>query len=171
MLINLHDARKASLAGAAALTLAAFAPLSGASAGSYNLHFDDHEDLLEQIIELDAEGIANLRADLTEARADIADAIRDIEDAKEDVKEVPFGGMVAKVAFRAASATVSKATETALDEVRDELVKAERELGARRTDLGEAEYMETSDAITMIRKELKSLEDALEDLTDALKEA
>lgn len=171
MLTNLYNARKASFAGAAALALAAFAPFTGASAGSYHLHFDDHEDMLEQIIELDAEGIADLRDDLTEARADIADAIRDIEEAKEDVKEVPLGGMVAKIAFRAASATVSKATETALDEIRDELVKAERELDTRRSDLGEAEYVETRDAITMIRKELKNLENALEDLTDALKEA
>lgn len=161
--------RSLSLAGAATLALAA-APIGAASAHSFHLNFDDHEDLLEQMIELDADGIEDLREDLVDAREDIADAILDIEDAKSDVKDVPFGGMVARIAFRAASATVSRATETALDDVRAEITKAESELDNRRADLGEAEYAETQGAFTMVRDELVQIEAALDDLMDALKE-
>lgn len=88
------------IAGAAALALAAFAPLSGASAHDVHLHFNDHEDLLEQLIELDADGIEDLRDDFADAREDIADAIIDVEEAKEEVKEVPLGDMIATIASK-----------------------------------------------------------------------
>ncbi len=159
--------RSLSIAGAAALALAA-APLSGASAHSFHLNIDDHEDLLEQLIELDADGIEDLRADLVEARADIAEAVEEIAEAKEEVKDVPFGGLIANIAFRVASVTVSKATESALGEVRSEMTKAERELENRRAELGEAEYAETQGAFAMVREELEHIEDALDDLKAAL---
>lgn len=157
-------------ASAAALTFAAFTPLSGASAHDIHLHLDDHEELLEQLIELDAEGIEDLRDDFAEAREDIADAIVDIQEAKEDVKEAPIGGMVANIAFRTASATVTKAAKSAFKKVHKELNQAETELDERRADVGEAEYVETSGAIAMIREELKGVEEALSELTSALKE-
>jgi len=160
--------RSLSLAGATTLALAV-APLGAANAHSFNLNIDDHEDLLEQLIELDAEGIEDLREELVDARAEIADAVVEIEEAKEEVKGIPFAGMVANIAFRVASVTVSKATESALDEVRTEMTKAERELDNRRTDLGEAEYAETQGAFAMVREELVHIEDALDDLMDALK--
>ncbi|MHA7872750.1 MAG: hypothetical protein ACX939_10400, partial [Hyphococcus sp.] len=144
---------------------------AGASAASFSLNIDDHEDLLEQLIELDADDIAEMRDDFAEARADIAEAIRDIEDAKDDVKGVPFGGMIARIAFRAASATVSETTETALDEVRSEMAKAERELDNRRADLGEAEYEETRGAFAMLHEELAALQAAIDALADALRQA
>ena len=159
--------RSLTIAGAATLALAA-APLSSASAHSFHLDIDDHEDLLEQLIELDAEGIEDLRADLVEARADIAEAVGEIEEAKEEVKDVPFGGLIANIAFRVASVTVSKATESALDEVRAEMTKAEAELDNRRAELGEAEYAETQGAFEMVREELEYIEDALDDLKAAL---
>ena len=155
-------------ASAAVLALAAFTP---AAAGSYDIHIGDYEELLEQLIEMDADDIAEMRADFAEARADIDEAIRDIEEAKEEVKEVPLGGMVAKTAFSAASATVSKATDTALGEVSKELDKAETELGKQRGSLGEAEYQETSGAIMMLREELDALQGRLDKLTETLKEA
>lgn len=161
---------KSTLAGTAALAFASFAPMT-ASAHSFSLSIDDHEDLLEQLIELDADEIEDLREDLVDARADIAEAIGDIEEAKEEVRDAPFGGIVAKIAFRAASATVSEAVTEALSEARVELGKAEDELEVRRTDLGEAEYTETKGAITMIHEELGNIEDALVDLLSALKEA
>jgi len=163
--------RKSVIAGAAALSLGVLAPLGGASAHSFHLSFDDHEDLLEQLIELDADGIEDLRDELVEARAEIGEAIYEIEEAKEDVKGVPFGGMIARIAFRAASATVSGASETALDEVRSEMAKAERELDNRRSELGEAEYAETQSAFVMLYEEMAELEAALNELSLALKEA
>lgn len=163
--------RNTIMAGAAVLALGVAAPLGGASAHSFHLNFDDHEDLLEQLIELDADGIEDLRDELIEARAEIGEAIYDIQEAKEEVKGVPFGGMIARIAFRAASATVSEASETALDEVRSEMVKAERELDNRRAELGEAEYAETQGAFVMLREEMAELEAALEELSQALKEA
>ena len=159
--------RSLTLAGAAALAMAA-APVSGASAHSFHLNIEDHEDLLEQLIELDAEGIEDLREELIEAQADIAEAVVEIEEAKEEVKDVPFGGLIANIAFRVASVTVSKATESALDEVRREMAKAEDELDNRRAELGEAEYAETQGAFAMVREELENIEDALDDLKAAL---
>ena len=157
-------ARNMLCAGAAALALAA----SPASAHSYSFSFDDHEDLLEQLIALDADGIADLRSDLQEAQADVADAIEDIAEAREEVKEVPFGGLIARIAFSAAKASVSEATDIAIDEIREELNLAEEELGARRNDLGEAEFNETSGAIAMIQEELDGLEAVLDELVEAL---
>ena len=67
-----------------------------------------------------------------------------------------------------ASITVSKATESALDEVRTEMNKAEKELDNRRAELGEAEYAETQGAFAMVREELEHIEDALDELKEAL---
>ena len=91
--------RNTIMAGAAALSLGLLAPMGGASAHSFHLSFDDHEDLLEQLIELDADGIDDLRDELVEARAEIGEAIYEIQEAKEEVKGVPFGGMIARIAF------------------------------------------------------------------------
>jgi len=157
-------ARNFLFAGAAALTLG----VSSASAHSYSFDFDDHEDLLEKLIALDADDIADLRSDLRDAQSDVAEAIGDIAEAKEEVKEVPFGGLIAKIAFSAAKASVSEATDIAIDEMREELTLAEVELGERRSDLGEAEYNETSGAIAMIQEELDGLEEVLEELVNAL---
>ena len=149
-----------------ALTAAALFP-SNASAHSYN--FGDSEELLEDLIEMDADDIRDLREDLIDARADVADAIEDIEEAKEEVKEVPMGAFIANIAFRTASATVSASTNIAFNKVRKELKKAEAELTDRREELGEAEFTETKGAIKMIREEITELEYALDDLQRALK--
>ena len=44
------------------------------------VEFDDDEDLLTQLIELDADDIDELREEFAEAREDIADAVLDIEE-------------------------------------------------------------------------------------------
>jgi len=139
-----------------------------ASAKSYNLNFDDHEDILEQLIALDADGIDGLQEEFSDARDDIADALDDIAEAKEEIREIPFGGFIAKIAFNVASATVSSATNAAFDEVLGELDLAEEELDNRRQELGEAEYKETGGAIDMVRREISALEKELDKLANAL---
>lgn len=149
-----------------ALTIAALLPNN---ASAHSLSFGDTEELLEDLIAMDADEIEEMRQDLIDARADIADAIKDIEEAKEDVKEVPMGAAIANIAFRTASATVSASTDMAFNKVRKELKKAEAELKDRRKELGEAEFKETQGAIQMIREELIEIEYALDDLQAALK--
>ncbi len=173
-IMSLNDPRAAFrnfiLAAAAlfALTVAAFLP-SSAEAGHFTL--GDTEELLDELIEMDADDIDELQSDLVEARADIAEAIGDIAEAKEDVKEAPGGAAIAKIAFKAAQVAVETATGKAINKARKALDEAETLLDERRSDLGEAEYRETSDAIDMIRRELIEIEYALDDLSEALRDA
>ncbi len=172
--LNLNNPRAAFrnflLAAAAliALTAASLIP-TPADAGRY--HFGDADELLDDLIEMDARDIDELQADLVEARADIKEAIGDIEEAKEDVKDAPGGEAIAKVAFNIARAAVDRATGKAINKARETLNEAETILGDRRDELGEAEFHETLGAIEMIRSELIEIEYALDDLTAALREA
>ncbi len=151
-----------------ALTVAALVP-TPADAGRY--HFGDAEEILDELIEMDARDIEDLRADLVDARADINDAIGDIEEAKEEVKDAPGGEAIANVAFNIARAAVDRATGKAIDKARETLIEVEALLDERREDIGEAEFRETLGAINMIRSELVEIEQALDALTDALREA
>ncbi len=172
--INLNDPNAGfrncalALAALAALTVAAFLP-TDASAGRY--HIDDPDDLVEELINMDANDIADLRDDLIDARADIREAIEEVADAKEDVKEAPGGEAISRVAFRVASAAVSRATGAALAEARDTLDDAELILAERRSDIGDAEFAETQGAIDMIRTELGEIESVLDELLAALRES
>lgn len=161
--------RNCALAVAAliALTIAALIPTR---ADAHNFRIDKPEDLLEELIELDADEIAELREDLIEAQDDINDAIFDIEDAKKDIRDVPAGGAIARVAFKAASAAVDGAAGRAIGKAQKTLEEAESLLSERRDEVGEAEYKETKDAIIMIRRELAQIEDSLDDLLAAMRE-
>ena len=172
--LNLNSPRAAFrnfLLAAAALLALTFAALVPSQANAHKFHLGDADELLEDLIEMDARDIKELQADLADARADIKDAISDIEEAKRDLKDAPGGEAIAKVAFKVASAAVDKATGKAINEARQTLDEAEALLEDRRDDIGEAEFQETLGAIGMIRSELIEIEYALDDLTSALRDA
>ncbi len=168
-----HSVEKLFMIGAAIFAFAVAAP-AAANARSANisidgLDFGDDEDLLEQLIELDADDIEDLRDEMADAREDIADAILEIEDAREEVKEAPGGAVMMKIALGAASTVVTKATNKVFDEVKASLNEAADELETVRDEIGDAEYRETKMAIFVIREELAKLEAALAELTDAMR--
>jgi len=155
------DLRALALAGAAALCFAA-------PASAHDFDWDDEEEFLEDLIEMDADDIAELRAELVEARAEIADGIRDLEEAREEAKSQPMAGVFVEAAFAAAGAGLSAGVD-GLDEAFKAIDRAEAALKARRADLGEAEYRETKDALAMLRTELASIQAGLEDLAAEMK--
>lgn len=152
------------IAGAAAMGLAFATP---AAAHAHVLSFGA-EDLLEKLIEMDADDIQEMRDEFAEARDDIKDAIGDVEEAREEASQAPGGGAIIKTAFTAARAATSGAVKTALSDVRDAVDAAEREL-AEMTDISNDERTETLEAIDVLREELVSLEVALEELVDAMR--
>jgi DNA repair exonuclease SbcCD ATPase subunit len=152
------------IAGAAAMGLALATP---AAAHTHVLNFGDDEDLLEKLIEMDAEDIQDMREEFADAREDIKDAIGDVEEAREEARQAPGGGAIVKIAFTAARAATSGAVKTALSEVRDAVDDAEHDLAAM-NDISDEERVETQQAIDVLREELASLEVALEELLDAL---
>ncbi|MEM8772541.1 MAG: hypothetical protein AAGD92_12910 [Pseudomonadota bacterium] len=161
--------RNALLAGAGAFILALVAFLPG-SASAHNFHIGDHEELLQDLIDMDAEDIDDLQNDLMEARGDIAEAIGDIEDAKDDLHDAPGGQLIARMAFGAARIAVSKVSGMAFREAREELDKTADALNDRRAEIGELEYAETTGALLMIRAELDAIKAQLDELADALDE-
>ena len=127
------------------------------------------EDLLDDLIALDADDIADMRADFAEAQEDIIDAIGDIEEAREDVRGVPGGRFVLKIAFAAARESVTEATDEAFSEVRANLVVAEKDLEAAKDEVGQGEYSETTEAIAVIRDGMDDIQASLAELTAAMK--
>ncbi|MCB2113021.1 MAG: hypothetical protein KDD85_05670 [Parvularculaceae bacterium] len=154
---------KLAIAGVAAAGLALAAP---AHAKDRNIDFDKYH-LLEQLIELDAEDIDDLRAELADAREEIADAIAEIEGAREEIKDTPGARAVLKIAFAAARSVSSAAINEALSEARTEIEKAERELSF--ADVSDAERAETQGVIDMLRVEIDILESSLDELIEALR--
>ena len=151
-----------------ALTVAALAP---SQANAHRLNIGDAEEVLDELIEMDAKDIEDLEADLVEARSEIKNAIHEIEDAKDDVKDTPVGAAIAKIAFKVASTAVDRATGKAINEARKTLDEVEAQLHDQRDEIGETEFQETLGAVRMIRDELTEIELALDDLTDALHKA
>ena len=90
-----------ALAGAAACGLAFSTPAAAHDRGGRDvvINIGNNGDLLKQLIDLDQQGIEDMRAEIAEARADVADAIRDIEDARREVGGVPGGRLILKIAF------------------------------------------------------------------------
>jgi hypothetical protein len=124
-------------------------------------------ELLDQLIEMDAAEIEDMRADFDEARADIKEAIGDIEEARKDVRGVPGGGVILKIAFATARSSASIAIDEAIAEARKEIRRAERDFKAM--DVSAEERAETELAILTLREELDSLQVALEELIEALR--
>lgn len=131
------------------------------------INFGKEGALLEQLIEMDAADIEDMRTEFAEARADIRDAIADIAEARSDVEGVPGGGVILKIAFAAARSSASVAVDEALTEARREIDRAARDL--KTMDVSPNERMETERAISTLREELDSLQAALEELMDALR--
>lgn len=150
-----------------ALTIAAFVPQSVAASG---LHIEDHEDFLQELIEMDAAEIRALGADLDSAIDDVYDAVQDVREAKRDVADAPLGDLVANAAFRAAGTAVNGATGIAFSRMEGELDKARQSLDEQRSTLGEAEYQETRAAIDMVEARLEAIARAVDDLIGALRE-
>lgn len=161
------------VAGGALIGVALIAPAASAHNTTLSFHHfsigDDDEDLLDQLIELDAEDIADIREEMADAREDIRDAILDIEDAREEAKAAPGGKSIVNAALKAASAIVDSAVSEALDEVRSELDSAERRLPGRADEIGADEVAETQLAIDTIREEIVEVEAALEELLDVMR--
>jgi hypothetical protein len=126
-------------------------------------------DLLEQLIALDAQGIADMQADFADARREIDQAIDEIEDARADMRGVPGGRLIIRIAFATAAEATSEAAGEAMDDAYDELERAEDEL--RRMDISREEFVETQGAIETLRDELGLLEESLDRLSTALRGA
>lgn len=125
-------------------------------------------DLLEKLIKLDAEGIADMRADIAEARRDIEEAILEIEEARREVGDEPGAArFVLRIAFSAAREATEAVVAEAMAEARKEIDDAERKL--KSADVSAAERAETQGAIDGLRDDLDDLEDALLDLIEALR--
>lgn len=140
---------------------------ASAEARELNINIGKDSDLLEQLIELDEAGIADMRADFAEARADIDEAIADIFEAREDVKSAPGGRFFMRIAFAAAREATSGAVSSALSEVDRELDRAERRLTT--AEISDEERAETRDAISALREELAALRAKLDELVAAMK--
>ncbi len=161
------------IAGLAAATFAVAAPAQAHDNGhsiSFNgLDFDDDADLLQQLIDLDADDIDEIREEFAEAQEEIAEAIEEVEDARAELQSKPGGGMIVRIAFSAASAVVSEVSDEIFQEVITRLDDAESELAANADEVGPEEVAETGEAINVIRTGLDDVANALEDLTAALK--
>ena len=164
---------KLFMIGAAVFAVSVAAPGAANAHGdniSFNgLNFGDDEALLEQLIELDADDIDEIRVEMADAREDIADAIIEIEDAREEVREAPGGAVIMKIALGTASKVVTRTTDKVFEEITNDLDDAASELETVRVEIGDAEYNETKLAISVIREELAQLGAALDELTDAMR--
>ncbi|MEZ5919972.1 MAG: hypothetical protein R3C60_01340 [Parvularculaceae bacterium] len=159
----------AAMAAAAGLAFAgpAYAKKDSDHDHNLNIHIGKDKDLLPQLIDMDAEDIADMKEEFADARADIDDAIDDIADAREEAKAAPGGSFFVKIAFAAASSATDAAANAALDEVFDALDRAERDL--KTADVSADERVETQLAIDTLRTELASLRAKLGELVDAMR--
>lgn len=166
---NIQSIGRIALAGFTACGMAFSSPAMARDSSGRDIviNIGKDGDLLKQLIDLDREGIEDMRADIADARADVADAITDIEEAREEVKGVPGARIVLKIAFASARAGVSTALDEALSDARVEIDKAER--GLATADVSAEERAETQDAIDALRTELDALEESLNELVDALR--
>ena len=164
---------KMALVGAAVFAFATAAPTAASAHNDgitiNGLSFGDDEDVLQQLIDMDADDIEELREEMADAREDIADAILDIEEAREDVKEAPGGAVIMKIALGTASKVVTKATGKVFYEVLTEISAAAEELETVRDEIGDAEYTETRLVISVLREEIASIEEAISELTAAMR--
>lgn len=138
------------------------------SISSHGLTFGDKDnDLLQQLIDLDADEIEDLRQELVDARSDIEESIDDIADARTETREGGGAKAILDIAFNFASSTVSASSEKAFKEAKSEIDHAARQLDEMKTKISSEEYEETKYAIDMLRTELAELEKMLGQLADA----
>ena len=167
--VSFSPLTRLAIAGAAACALTVAPPALARDSSNRDvvINIGKDGDLLKQLIEMDAEDIADMRAEIADARADIADAISDIEEAREEVKGVPGGQLILKIAFASARAGTRTAVEEALGDARDEINKAERDLATAK--VSDEERVETQGAIDALRTELDALEASLNELIVAMR--
>lgn len=167
---SVKTAKTLIISGAAALGLAFAAPAAIAS-DFVDISFDGldfgEEDFLQKLIEMDADDIADMRAEMADARAEILDAISEIQEARAEAEANPETRTVIEAALAAASAAVTSTTNSAFEKVRAELDEAEIELAT--TDVSEEEKTETQGAIAAVREELAGIEAAVGELVAAMK--
>ena len=130
--------------------------------------FTNPDRILDKLIELDQDDIKALETDLSDASTDILDAIDDIEDAREELRDLPGAGIFFSIAVGVAKQSVSFASEEALTRAEDVLVNVEGLLTERRNDVGEAEFVETSGAIDVLRVGLTDFRYAIDALIEAM---
>jgi uncharacterized coiled-coil DUF342 family protein len=164
---GLSAVSRLALAGAAVCGLAFSTPATARESRDIVINIGKDGDLLKQLIELDEEGIDEMRGEIAEARAEVAEAIADIEEVREEVKGVPGARIILRIAFASARAGASTAVDEALGEAREEIDRAESEL--RTADVSAEERDETQGAIEALREELDALEVVLNELLDALR--
>ncbi len=167
-------AKAALIAGGAMLAFTAATPAAVAgdisSISIDGLNFDfDNEDLLQSLIEMDADDIAEMREELAEARVEIRDAIGEIAEARAEAEDSDEARAILAVALSQASKSVEDSITEAFGEVRAELDRAEGELSGMKSTLSSAEYAETNDLIAFLRSELVEFEVAIAELVTAMK--
>lgn len=126
-----------------------------------------NKDLLEELIALDAKGIADMQSDFVDARREIDASIAEVAAAREEAHRVPFARFIVRMAFSSAAEATTEASREGFDEARVELSRAELKL--RSAAVSAAERQETQGAIDMIRGELSLLQASLERLAEALR--
>lgn len=158
-------------ATAAVFALAAMGPAAAAgdkdTSRNYSISFGDG-DLLQSLKDLDAEDLAELKAELAEAKAEIAEAIEEVKAARAELKAEFDDENIVQAAFTEAGRAVRTEARRAFVEVRAELDRVERDLAAERHEIGEAEFQETQDAIEFIRAELAEIEGMIGELAAAM---
>ena len=172
------NARMLTAAGAAAFALFAIAPAPALAGDLSNLsvEFNDldldinKENFLQQLIEMDADDIAELRADLADARKDVLDAIAEVKEARLEARKDPQTAGFIDIAFAAASVSVENSTYGVFNDIYDMIDSAEADLKAGKADVGAAERRETQEAITVLREGLDGVQDALGELLAAMKQ-
>ncbi len=159
--------------GAAALILSVASPANAEVNFNHvsfdSFSFDEDEDFLEQLIELDADDIEDVREEMAEASVEIRDAITEIDDAREEVKAAPGGSAILEAALAIASSFAEKAMDEGFAEATTELDRVEDELHGMENELSAEEYAETQLAIDTIRSEMAEIEVALGELLETMK--
>ena len=153
-----------AMIAAAALAFA----VSPAAAAERNFDFGDDKEMLAELIELDADDIAEMRAELAEARIEIEDAIAEIAAERAAIEDQPvFARAIMKIAFGFAGARIDNEALEAFDEALAALAEADTEL--KLADVSDQERAETQAAIDLLQAELPALRALLERLGDALR--
>lgn len=150
---------------AAAVGLVASAP-ANASPGEIIDIIVGEGDLLDKLIALDADGIADMRDRIAEARIEIERAADDVRRAREDARSGRGNRFVA-LALSAVASEMDSVVARAIDSAYAEIDDAERRLAD--ADVSADERDETQGAIDGLRADLGDIEEALARLMDELR--
>jgi hypothetical protein len=145
-----------------------FAAANPAFAADRNYEFVDNEEMLAELIELDADDIAEMRDELAEARVEIEEAIAEISAERAAIEDQPvFARAIMKIAFGFAGARIENEGLEAFDEALAALGEADAEL--KLAAVSDEERAETQAAIDLLQTELPALRDLLARLGEAMR--